>query len=152
MKDSQPSTSTQLHWHLSYAEYFARIGVVPKAKQHMAEAGEIYTRHFSSGGKRIDPAERAERILAVGRAGFVLSLIAFEESELEKAIGCIDYAIKVLKTGISAVERTGRNKIASRNDDPFALERPTVPDKADKSSIQFGSKVWRFKSVCPAVY
>jgi hypothetical protein len=151
MKGSLPSTSTQLQWHLSYAEYFARIDNVAKARQHMTEAGEIYNRNFAAGGKRIDRADRAERILAVGRAGFVLSLIAFEESELEKAIGCIDYAIKVLKTGITATEKSGRIKSVPRDDDPFALERPPPSvEKVDNStSIQFDSKVWKFKSVWP---
>jgi separase len=146
MKDSQPSTSTQLQWHLHYAEYYACINVLDKARQHMAEAGEIYIRNFTGNGKRINPAERTERVLAVGRAGYVFSLIAFEESELEKAIGYIDYAIKVLKTGISAVERNGKNKNSSKHDDPFALERPTTVEK--NTGVRFGSKVWCFKSVC----
>jgi separase len=146
MKDSKPSTTTQLAWHLHYAEYFARISNIVKAKEHMCEAGELYAREFSSSKKRISSAERAERVLTVGRASFVLSLIAFEENQLEKAIGYVDYAIRVLKTGIIAVERSAKAKAVSQDYDPFSSERPPT-EKTEKAGIQFGSKLWGFKSV-----
>jgi separase len=147
MKDSKPSTTTQLAWHLHYAEYYARISNIVKAKEHMCEAGEFYAREFSSPKKRISSAERAERVLTVGRAGFVLSLVAFEENQLEKAIGYVDYTIRVLKTGITAVERSAKAKAVSQDYDPFSSERPPPTEKTEKSGIQFGSKLWGFKSV-----
>lgn len=148
MKDAEPSTTTQILWHLHYAEYFARVGIFAKAKLHVSQAGEIYTRHFNSPKKRIDVTERTERLLAVARAGYVLSLISFEENELEKAIGYIDYAIRVLKTGITTVERTERTiKPAFRDFDPFSSDsRPKVEEPENKP-IQFGSKLWTFKIV-----
>jgi separase len=149
MKDSEPSTATQLAWHLHYAEYFARISNIAKAKDHISQAGELYARQFSSPKKRISSAERAERVLAVGRAGFVLSLIAFEENELEKAVGHIDYAIRVLKTGITAVERSAKAKVATPDYDPFSSERPPAVEKTENTGIQFSSKLWGFKSVIP---
>ena len=108
----------------------------------------LYTSTFSSDRKWIEPAERAERVLAVGKAGFVLSLIAFEESELEKAIGYVDYAIRVLKTGIAAAERAGKVvTMATRDYDPFSSDpRPPVEEVRPKG-IQFGCKLWSFKSV-----
>jgi separase len=147
IKDSEPSTTTQLAWHLHYAEYFARISNIVKAKEHMSEAGKLYAREFSSPKKRISSAERAERVLAVGRAGFVLSLIAFEENQLETAIGHVDYAIRVLKTGITAVERSAKAKVISQDYDPFSSERPPPMEKTENTGIQFGSKLWSFKSV-----
>jgi len=148
MKDSEPSTSTQLLWHLSYAEYYARISSVPKAKHHMLQAGEVYDRISRVTKKRMDPTERAERILAVGKAGFVISLIAFEENHLEEAIGQIDYAIRVLKTGITAVEKSLRRiQTKSPDYDPFSSEpRPQVVEP-QATGVQFGSKLWAFKSV-----
>src|SRR6202035_4255641 len=109
--------------------------------------GELYARQFSSPRKRISSTERAERVLAVGRAGFVLSLIAFEENELEKAIGHIDYAIRVLKTGITAVERSAKAKVATPDYDPFSSERAPTVEKTENKGIQFSSKLWGFKSV-----
>ena len=84
----------------------------------------------------------------MGKAGFVLSLIAFEESELEKAIGFVDYAIRVLKTGIAAAERAGRIvKMATTDYDPFSSDpRPPVEEVVPRG-IQFGCKLWSFKSV-----
>jgi len=148
MKDSQPSPSTLLRWHLTYAEYYARISNLTKANFHISQAGILYTSTFSSDRKWIEPAERAERVLAVGKAGFVLSLIAFEESELEKAIGYVDYAIRVLKTGIAAAERAGKVvTMATRDYDPFSSDpRPPVEEVRPKG-IQFGCKLWSFKSV-----
>jgi hypothetical protein len=148
MKDSQPSQSTLLSWHLSYAEYFARISNTPKANHHMSQAGAIYSTSYSRDKKWIEPAERAERVLAVGQAGFVLSLIAFEESELEKAIGHIDYAIRVLKTGIMSAERAGRvAKMGTREYDPFSSDPRPAVEEVESKGIQFGSKLWGFKSV-----
>lgn len=148
MKDSSPSTSTQILWHLNYSEYFSRIGVISKAKQHISQAGDVYARSFTSPKKWVDPSERAERVLAVGKAGFVLSLIAFEENELEKAIGHIDYSIRVLKTGITAVERAGRVvKVGSSDFDPFSSDAKPSMEQIENKGIQFGSKLWSFKSV-----
>jgi hypothetical protein len=148
MKNSEPSTSTQILWHISYSEYFSRIGGIQKAKLHICQAGEIYARSFSNSKKWIDASERAERVLAVGRAGFVLSLIAFEENELEKAIGHVDYAIRVLKTGIAAVERAERVvKVGSRDYDPFSSDAKPPVEQLEIKGIQFGSKLWSFKSV-----
>jgi separase len=153
MKDFEPSTSTQIFWHLNYSEYFSRMGVISKAKYHVSQAGEIYTRSFNNSKKLIDPSEKAERILAVGQAGFVLSLIAFEENELEKAIGHIDYAIRVLKTGIAAVERAGTLvKTSSRDYDPFSSDAKPVVEQVENRGIQFGSKLWSFKSVSIPYY
>ena len=153
MKNSEPSTSIQILWHLNYAEYFARIGTISKAKFHMSNAGEVYTRNFSNSKKRITPKEKAERVLAVGRAGFVFSLIAFEENELERAIGYIDYALRVLKTGITAVERAGRAvKVRSRDYDPFSSDAKPSIEQVENKGIQFGSKLWSFKSVRILVY
>jgi len=149
MKDSEPAASIQTLWHLNYAEYFARIGVISKAKFHISQAGDVYARNFSNSKKGISPTEKAEQVLAVGRAGFVFSLIAFEENELEKAIGYIDYAIRVLKTGITAVERAGRAvKVASRDFDPFSSDTTPAVENAENKRIQFGSKLWSFKRVC----
>jgi separase len=149
MKDSEPSASTQMLWHLSYAEYFARIGVISKAKSHVSQAGEVYSRHFNSPKKFMNSSERAERVLAVGRAGFVLSLIEFEENQLEKAIGHIDYAIRVLKTGITAAERATKTvKSGSQDYDPFSSDVKPPVEEVKNNRIQFGSKLWSFKSVC----
>lgn len=149
MKDSEPSTSTQLLWHLNYAEYFSRIGAISKAKLHISQAGEAYARSFKSPKKWISSTERAERVLAVGRAGFVLSLIAFEENELEKSIGYVDYAIRVLKTGIAAVERTAKPvNIRCRDYDPFSSDARPMPEPVENKEIQFRSKLWSFWSVC----
>lgn len=151
MQNSAPSNSTQLQWHLHYAEYYARIGVIAKANSHISQAGEIYTQEFSSPKKRLDPKERAQRILAVGRAGYVLSLVAFEGNELEKAIGYIDYSIRVLKTGIASVERSSTRaaKASSPDYDPFSSEKKPMLEKAnvDNGGIQIGSKLWAYKSV-----
>ena len=153
MKDSEPSTSIQILWHLNYAEYFARIGTISKAKFHMSHAGEVYERNFSSSKTRIAPKEKAERVLAVGRAGFVFSLIAFEENELEKSIGYIDYAIRVLKTGITAIERSERVvKVKSRDYDPFSSDAKPSVEQVESKGVQFGSKLWSFKSVRISIY
>jgi hypothetical protein len=149
MKDCDPSTSTQLLWHINYAEYFARIGVLAKAKSHMSQAGDVYKRSFGTPKKWIGSSERVERILAVSRAGLVFSLISFEENELEKAIGHIDYTIRVLKTGITTLERSNKvAKASTRDFDPFSsVERPPVQQSKSKT-IKFGPKLWNFKSVC----
>lgn len=149
MKDGDPSTSTQLLWHLNYAEYFARIGILAKAKSHMSQAGDVYTRNLGIQKKWIGSSERVERILAVGRAGFVFSLISFEENELEKAIGHIDYTIRVLKTGITNVERSNKViKTSTRDFNPFSsVERPET-QQCENDIIKFGPKLWKFKSVC----
>ena len=153
MKDSEPSTSIQILWHLNYAEYFARIGHISKAKLHISQAGDVYARNFSNSKIRITPTEKAERILATGRAGFVFSLIAFEENELEKAIGYIDYAIRVLKTGITAVEKAGRVvKVRSRDYDPFSSDPKPPVEQTENEGIQFGPKLWSFKSVRTSSY
>ena len=153
MRDSVPAASIQTLWHLNYAEYFARIGVISKAKFHISQAGDVYARNFSNSKKGITPTEKGERVLTVGRAGFVFSLIAFAENELEKAIGYIDYAIRVLKTGLTAVERAGKVvKIASRDFDPFSSDARAAVEKAENKMIQFGSKLWSFKSVCILFY
>jgi hypothetical protein len=141
-----------LQWHLHYAEYYARIGVIAKAKSHISQAGEIYTQEFSSPKKRLDPKERAQRVLAVGRAGYVLSLTAFEDNELEKAIGYVDYSIRVLKAGIASVERSTRTaKTNSPDYDPFSSEKRSVIEKpkVENKGIQIGSKLWAYKSVFP---
>ena len=98
----------------------------------------------------MDASERAERILAVGRAGYVLSLIAFEENHLEESIGHIDYAVRVLKTGITAVEKVYQPaKRSSPDYDPFSSEPRPKLEKSDTTSILFGSKLWVFKTVLP---
>jgi separase len=151
MQNSAPSTSIQLQWHIQYAEYFARIGVIAKAKAEMSQAGEIYTKEFGTTKKRLDPNERALRILAVGRAGYVFSLISFEENELEKAIGFIDYSIRVLRTAITNLERSTRTvKTGSADFDPFSSQKRPVGEKinVEKRPLQFGSKLWSYKSVC----
>src|SRR5271170_1308491 len=74
MANSTPSPSTLLLWHITYAEYFARIANLAKANFHMSQAGALYSSTFSHDRKWIEPAERAERVLVVGKAGFVLSL------------------------------------------------------------------------------
>lgn len=153
MKDFEPSTSIQILWHLNYAEYFARIGILSKAKLHISQAGDVYARNFSNSNKRITPTEKAERVLVVGRAGFIFSLIASEENELEKAIGYIDYAIRVLKTGITAVEKAGKVvKVKSRDYDPFSSDPKPSAAPVENKGIQFGSKLWRFKSVRISIY
>lgn len=153
MKDTEPSTSIQILWHLSYAEYYARIGSVPKAKYHICQAGEVYARITGGPKKRISANEKAERILAVGKAGFVLSLVAFEENHLEEAIGYIDYAIRVLKTGITAVEKATRPVRSNVPDyDPFSSEPRPQPEKQETTGVQFGSKLWPFKSVATVNY
>jgi len=145
MKDSSPSTSTQLTWHLNYAEYYATIGAVTKAKSHVSQAGQVFARNLVLSGKRIDAKERSERIWAVGRAGYVLSLISFEENELEKAIGYIDYGIRVLKTGISAVEKAQGSR--SQDHDPFSSE--ARPFQEEGKGTKFGCRLWSFKTVLP---
>jgi separase len=142
MKDSSPSTSTLLTWHLNYAEYYATLGCPQKAKIHMAHAAQTFTRALVP-GKRVDSREKGERVWAVGRAGYVLSRIAFEEGELERAMGYVDYAIRVLKTGISAVERTERPR--SHEYDPFSEVKPPVAPEA--KGVKFGSRLWGFKTV-----
>ena len=146
MKDSSPSTSTQLTWHLNYAEYYATIGTIDKAKGHISQASQVFARNLALSGKRIDAKERGERVWAVGRAGYVLSLIAFEENELEKAIGYVDYAIRVLKTGISAVEKAERPR--SQNYDPFSSDVKPFQEGEEKG-MKFGSHLWSFKTVRP---
>ena len=149
MKDSQVSLSSQLLWHLNYAEYFTRIGALAKAKAQLSQAGEIYRRNFSTPTKRTTRTERAEKVLAVARAGSVFSLIAFEESELDKAIAYIDYTIRVLKTGITAAEKTVKTARSSQDCDPFSSDpRPRV-ETAEKKGVKFGPKLWTFKSVLP---
>ena len=148
MRDAEPSTTVQIIWHIHYAEYFAQIGVVAKAKLHVSQAGEIYTRSFKSPKGRINATERAQRILAVAKAGFVLSLISFEETELERAIAHIDYAIRVLKTGITTIERTGgTTKSNSCGYDPFSSDPRPPAEKTETASVGIGSKIWTFKSV-----
>ena len=148
MKDSEPSPSTLLLWHITYAEYYARISNLAKANFHISQAGNLYTSTFSRDNQRIEPAERTERVLAVGKAGFVLSLIAFEERDLEKAIGYVDYAIRVLKTGIAAANRAGRVvKMVTRDCDPFSSDSRSPVEEVESNGIQFGSKLWTFKSV-----
>jgi tetratricopeptide (TPR) repeat protein len=154
MQNSSASASTQMQWHIHYSEYYARIGVIAKAKTHISQAGEIYTQAFSSPKKRIDPKERAQRVLAVGRAGYVLSVIAFEENELEKAIGYVDYSIRVLKAGIASVERSTRPAKSSSPDfDPFSSEKkPAIEEpKAENKNVQFEVKLWAYKSVYPFI-
>jgi hypothetical protein len=148
MKDAEPSTSTQLLWHINYAEYFSRIGNLPKAKHHISQAGEVYLRISGTPRKRIDASERAERILSVAKAGYVLSLIAFEENELEPAMGYVDYAVRVLKTGITAVTNTTKSVQSKPVDyDPFSTDPRPKPEVTEASGVQFGSKLWGFKSV-----
>ena len=144
MKDFEPSFSTQLLWHLSYAEYFARIGVNAKARSHVTQAGEIYSK-LNISEKGIDPSERAERLLTVGRAGYVLSLIEFGENQLEKAIGHIDYAIRLLKTGITKLERSRKMTKSSPDYDPFSFD--SKKEEISSKGVQFGSTIWGFKSV-----
>lgn len=155
MKDASPSKSIQLTWHLAYAEYFARIGNLTKAKSHMSDAEFLYSESFGSPKKRIDAAERAERILAVGRAGYVLSVIAFEESELEKAVSYVDYAVRVLKTGITSVKRSSQKKTksASQDYDPFSsAPKKLEPEQVENDeSVQMDPKMWAFQSVCANV-
>jgi separase len=142
MKDSSPSTSTVLIWHLNYAEYYATLGSPAKAKTHMAHAAQTFTRAVIP-GKRLDSREKGERVWAVGRAGYILSRIAFEEGELERAIGYVDYAIRVFKTGISALERAERPR--SQEYDPFSAEKPPPP--TEPKGVKFGSRLWGFKTV-----
>ena len=151
MQNSAPSTPIQLQWHIHYAEYFARVGVIGKAKAEMSQAGDIYTKEFGATKKRLDPNERALRILAVGRAGYVFSLIAFEENELEKAIGFIDYSIRVLRTAITNLERTTRTvKTSSSDFDPFSSQKRPMSEgiNVENKGLQFGSRLWAYKSVC----
>ena len=83
----------------------------------------------------------------------MLSLIAFEESDLERAIGYLDYAIKVLKTGINAAERSGKTgKNTTTVSDPFASAAKPAVEKTEQRGIQFGAKVWPFKSVYSLFY
>lgn len=145
MKDYSPSTSTQLTLHLNYAEYYATIGTLPKAKQHIAQAGQVFARNCALARKVIDAKERGERVWAVGRGAYVLSLIAFEEKELEKAIAYVDYGIRVLKSGISAVERTERPR--SQEQDPFSSDAKNPVPEADTKGLKFGSRLWSFKTV-----
>jgi separase len=153
MKDAEPSTSVQLFWHLSYAEYYARISSPEKAKHYLSQAGEVYVRIAGPPKKRTNATEKVERILAVSRAGVVLSLIAFEEDHLEEAIGHIDYAVRVLKTGITAVEKATRpSKTTTLDYDPFSSEARLQVEKPPTSSTQFGSKLWPFKSVAVFTY
>ena len=78
----------------------------------------------------------------------MLSLIAFEESELEKAIGYVDYAIRVLKTGIAAAERAGRVvKMVTRDYDPFSSDARPPLEEVESKGMRFGCKLWSFKSV-----